>query len=103
MNQIDRFGLPGAERTAIEMDELCSRIEPDSTVLQLQRSMTNCAKLDTGNIEVDRLPLNMQTVLRDSPASFHELRIVLGRPIAGNHMNLTGSLDRFVHEIDVFQ
>ena len=54
-----RKGLPGPEGTAIEMDELRARIKPHPTVLQLQRSMTKLAKLDTGNIEVERLPLDM--------------------------------------------
>ena len=51
--------LPGPEGTAIEMDELRARIKPYSTVLQPQRGMANLAKLDTGNIEVERLPLDM--------------------------------------------
>ena len=51
--------LPGPERTAIEMDELLARINPDSTVLQLQCSMPKFANLDTGNIEIERLPLDM--------------------------------------------
>ena len=54
-----RRELPGPEGTAIEMNELGPRINPHPTVLQLQRSMANLAKLDTGNIEVERLPLNM--------------------------------------------
>ena len=54
-----RRGLPGPERTAIEMDELRARIKPYPTVLQPQRGMANLTKLDTGNIEVERLPLDM--------------------------------------------
>ncbi len=41
------------------MDKLSARIKPYPTVLQLQRGMANLAKLDTGNIEVERLPLDM--------------------------------------------
>ena len=52
-------GLPGTETTAIEMDELRARIKPYPTVLQPQRGTANLAQLDTGNIEVERLPLNM--------------------------------------------
>jgi hypothetical protein len=54
-----RKELPGPERTAIEMDELRSRIKPYPTILQLQRGMANLTNLDTGNIEVERLPLDM--------------------------------------------
>jgi hypothetical protein len=41
------------------VDELRARIKPHPTVLQFQRSMAKLAKLDTGNIEVDRLPFDM--------------------------------------------
>jgi len=85
------------------MDELPAGIKPYPTVLQPQRGMANLAKLDAGNIEVERLPLNVQAVLRNSPAPLHELRVVLGRPIAGHHVNLSGAIDRLVHEIDVFK
>jgi len=51
--------LPGPERTAIEMDELRTRIIAYPTVPQPQRGITNVTKLDTGNIEVERLPLDM--------------------------------------------
>lgn len=54
-----RTDLPGPEGTAIEMDELRARIKPYPTVLQPQRGMANLSKLDTGNIEVERLPLDM--------------------------------------------
>jgi len=52
-------GLPGPEGTTIEMDELRARIIPHPTVLQSQRGMAKLSKLDTGNIEVKRLPLDM--------------------------------------------
>ena len=42
-------------------------------------------------------------MLRDSAAPLHEQRIVPGRPIARNHVNLAGAIDHFVHEIYVFQ
>ena len=42
-------------------------------------------------------------MLRDSPAPLHEQCIVLGRTIAGNHVDLTRTIDRFVHEIYVLQ
>ena len=42
-------------------------------------------------------------MLRDSPAPLHELRIVFGRPIARNYVNLACPIDRFVHEIYVLQ
>ncbi len=51
--------LPDSERTAIEMDELRVRIIPHPTILQPQRGMAKLAKLDTRNIEVERLPLDM--------------------------------------------
>jgi hypothetical protein len=54
-----RRELPDSEGTAIEMDELRAWIIPYPTVLQLQRGLANLARLDTGNIEVERLPLNM--------------------------------------------
>ena len=41
------------------MDEFSARVKPYPTVLQPQRSMANLAKLDAGNIEVKRLPLDM--------------------------------------------
>lgn len=85
------------------MDEFPARIKPYPTVLQPQRGVANLAKLDTGNIEVERLPLDMEAVLRDSPAPLHEQCIVLGRPITGNHMDLACAIYRFVHEIDVLQ
>ena len=85
------------------MDELRAWIIPDPTVLQLQCGMTNLTKLDPRNIEIDRLPLNMQAVLRDSPTPLQKLCIVFGRPIAGNHVDLAGASERFVHEIDMFQ
>jgi len=85
------------------MDEFPAGIKPYPTVLQPQRGMSNLAKLDAGNIEVERLPLNVQAVLRNSPAPLHELRVVLGRPIAGHHVNLSGAIDRLVHEIDMFK
>ena len=79
------------------MDELPARIKPYPTILQPQRSMLNRAKLDTGNIEINRLSLNMQAVLRDSPAPLQKLRIVFGRSITGNHVDLAGAGDRFVY------
>jgi len=85
------------------MNEFPARIKPYPTVLQPQRGMANLAKLDAGNIEIECLPLNMQAVLRDSPAPLHKYRVVLRRPIAGHHVNLSGTIDRFVHEIDVFK
>ena len=85
------------------MDELRARIIPYPTVLQPQRGMANLTKLDTGNIEVERLPLDMQAVLRDSPAPLHEQRIVFGRPITRNYVNLACAIDRFVHKIYVLQ
>ncbi len=51
--------LPGPERTAIEMDELLARINPDSTILQLQCGIPKFPYLDTGNIEIECLPLDM--------------------------------------------
>ena len=42
-------------------------------------------------------------MLRDSPVPLHELRIVLGRPIARHHVDFAGTIDRFVHEIYVLQ
>ena len=48
------------------MDKLRARIKPYPTILELHCGMPNLTKLDTGNIEIDRLSLNMQTVLRDS-------------------------------------
>ncbi len=85
------------------MDELPAWIKPDPTILQLQCGMLNLAKLDTGNIEINRLPLNMQTVPRDSPAPLQKLRVVFGRPVTRNHVDLARASERFVHEIDVFQ
>jgi hypothetical protein len=85
------------------MDELRARIKPYPTIPQPQRGMLNRSKLDAGNIEINRLPLNMQAVLRNSPAPLQKLRIVFGRPITGNHMDLAGASDRFAHEINVFQ
>ena len=41
------------------MDKLRARIKSYPTVPQPQRGMANLAKLDTGNIEVERLPLDM--------------------------------------------
>lgn len=103
MNQINwvvpRRELPGSERTGVEMDEFSTWIKPYPTKTQLQRSMTDFPKLDPGNVEVDRLPLNMQAVLCDSPASLHKQRIILWRPISGNHMDLARATNRFVHEI----
>jgi len=58
-SQPTRRELPGPEGTAIEMDELRARIKPYPTVLQPQRGTANLAQLDTGNIEVERLPLDM--------------------------------------------
>ena len=60
------------------MNELRAWIKPYPTVLQLQRGMANLAELDTGNIKVERLALDVQAMLRDSPAPLHKLRIVLG-------------------------
>ena len=42
-------------------------------------------------------------MLRDSPTPLYELRIVLGRPIARNHVDLAGAIDPFVHEIYMLQ
>ena len=85
------------------MNELSAWIKPYPTVLQPQRGMADLADLDTRNIKVERLPLDVQAVLRDSPAPLHELRIVLRRPIAGNHMDLAGAINGFVHEINVLE
>jgi hypothetical protein len=41
------------------MDKLSAWIKSYPAVSQLQRGMAQLAKLDTGNIEVERLPLNM--------------------------------------------
>ena len=42
-------------------------------------------------------------MLRDPAAPLHELRIVLGRPITRNHVDLPPTIDRFLNEIHVFQ
>ena len=60
------------------MNELRAWINPYPTVLQPQRGMANLAELDTGDIKIERLSLDVQAVLRDSPAPLHKLRIVLG-------------------------
>lgn len=65
--------------------------------------MANLARLDTGNIEVEGLSLDVQAVLRDSPTPFHEQRIVFRRAITGNHMDFSCAVDRFLYEIHVFQ
>ena len=98
-----RRELPGSEGTAIQMDEFRAGIHPHSTVLQRQCSMAHVANFDAGNIEVERLSLDVQAVLRDSPAPLHEQRIVLRGPIAGNHMDFASAIDRFLHEIHMFQ
>jgi hypothetical protein len=85
------------------MNELRTWIKPYPAVLQLQRGMADLADLDTGNIKVERLSLDVQAVLRDSPAPLHELRIVFRRPIAGNHMDIAGAINRFMHKINVFE
>ncbi len=72
-----RKELPGSERTGIEVDKLSARIKPYPAIPQLQRGMTDFPELDTRNIEVDRLSLNMQAVLRDSPAPLHKQCIIL--------------------------
>ena len=41
------------------MDEFSAWIKPYPAVLQPQCGMANLAKLDTGDIEVERLPLDM--------------------------------------------
>jgi hypothetical protein len=41
------------------MDELRAWIKPNPTVPQLQRGMAKLTRLDIGNIEVERLPLDM--------------------------------------------
>jgi len=51
--------LPGPEGTAIEMDELGARIKPYPTVLQLQCGVPKLTSLATGNIEIERLSLDM--------------------------------------------
>jgi hypothetical protein len=61
-------GLPGPEWTTIEMDKLRAWIKPYPTIPEFQCGMPNLTKLDTWHIEINRLPLNMQTVLRDSSA-----------------------------------
>lgn len=42
-------------------------------------------------------------MLRDSPAPLHKLRIILGRSIAGNYVDLPPAIDRFLYEIHMFQ
>ena len=59
------------------MDELSARIKPYSAITQLQCGMTDFPELDTRNIEVECLSLNMQAVLRNAPAPLHEQRIIL--------------------------
>ena len=59
MKMGSRKELPGPERTAIEMDKVRARIHSHPTVLQLQCGMTHLSNLHTGNIEVERLPLDM--------------------------------------------
>lgn len=85
------------------MDELLARIHPDPTILQLQCGMPKFGNLDTRDIEIEGLAFDMEAVLRDSPTPLHKLRIVLRRPIAGNHMNVLGRIDGFVYEIDMLQ
>ena len=85
------------------MDEFPARVKPYPAVLQPQCGMAKFAKLDPGNVEVERLPLNMQAVLRDSPAPLHKQCIVLWRPIAGDHMDLACAGHRFMHKIDMLQ
>ena len=85
------------------MDKLRARIKPYPTIPELQCGMPNLTKLDTGHVEINRLPLNMQTVLRDSAAPLEKQRIILRRPIAGNDVNLSCAGERLMHEIDVLQ
>lgn len=98
-----RGELPGSETTGIEVDELSAWIKPYPAIAQLQCGMTDFPELDTRNIEVDRLSLNMQAVLRNASAPLHKQRIILRRPISGNHMDLTGATNRFVYEIHMLQ
>ena len=60
------------------MDELRALIHPYAAILQLQCGIAHLPYLDPGNVEVERLSLDMQTVLRDSAAPLHELGIVFG-------------------------
>jgi hypothetical protein len=84
------------------VDEVLAWIIPNPTVLQLQCGMPKFANFNIGDIEIEGLTLDMEAMLRHSPTMFHELRIVLGRPIPGNHMDLAAA-NRLLHEIDVFQ
>jgi len=59
MNQLDGLGLPSPERARIKMDEFPARVKPNPTVPQRQCGMTDLAKFDARNIEVERLSLDM--------------------------------------------
>lgn len=60
--------LPGPERTAIQVNEVCARVISDAAVFQFERGLSDLANTHAGNEEVDGLPFDVETV-PDSPAA----------------------------------
>lgn len=58
------------ERTAIEVDEFGARIVPDSPVLQFHGGSTDLPETDTGDIKIDGLSFNVETMPGRPPTSF---------------------------------
>jgi len=63
--------------TAIQMDEVRTRIIPHPAILQLESHLPDFPRTDSGDEEVDGLSFNMQAVSGGTTASFDEKRIVL--------------------------
>jgi len=72
-----RKGLPGPERTTIEVNELAAGIVPHPAVLQIQCSPPNYAWMDTRDEKINRLPFDVETVTGCAPTAFHKHGIVL--------------------------
>lgn len=83
------------------MDKSGPWIIADAAVLQFQRRLPNGTMFDAGNVEIQRLTFNVKTMAGGATTSLHQHRIVFGRSIAGDDMNLAISTEGFLHQVDV--
>src|SRR5690349_19205489 len=90
-------GLPMPEGAGIQMHIARSFVEADTAVPQFKSGLAKLRRRDTGNEKVDRLSLHMQAVPGDTSICPNQHGIVLGRPKAGNHMNLLLTAELLLH------
>jgi hypothetical protein len=94
-------GLPESERTAVKVDKSRPRVVTDSSVPEPQGGATDFFLMNPGNEEVERLSLDVKTVPGRTTAPLHEERVILRRTIPGDDVDLPGSPNGLLNQVDM--